>query len=115
MRDEGAVMYERTLQALARRADQIDEHWDRFKAACFNTPVAASGDREWFVVFDRRPSLQAGIPGCGAWLNDIDQLAGGVRATMNAAEEAARRAAVYPGRLRDLRRKYKMEWSGWGR
>ena len=31
------------------------------------------------------------------------------------AGEAARQSGVYPGVLRDLRRRYRMNWSGWDR
>jgi hypothetical protein len=113
LRDEGAAAYEQTVQALARRADQLDEYWTRFRAACVNGAVTSSGDRPWFSLFERRPPMQTGIAECSAWLRDIDQLAGVVRSEMKRAEEAARRAAVYPGQLREIRRKFKMEWTGW--
>jgi len=32
---------------------------------------------------------------------------------MDQAVEAARRDDVYPGTIRDIRRKYRMEWAGW--
>jgi hypothetical protein len=31
------------------------------------------------------------------------------------ASEDARRAGVYPGVLRDARRRYRLDWSGWDR
>jgi hypothetical protein len=34
---------------------------------------------------------------------------------MQGAEEDARRAGVYPGTRRDIRKKYAMDWSGWDR
>jgi hypothetical protein len=34
-------------------------------------------------------------------------------AQIQQANEAARRDGVFPGVLRDLRRKYRMNWKGW--
>jgi S1-C subfamily serine protease len=113
MREEGAAAYEQVVQALARRADQLDDYWGRFKASCVNGSVATTGDRPWFSLYERRPPMQTGIAECSAWLRDLDQLAGGVRSAMKDADAAARRAAVYPGQLRDIRRRYRLEWSGW--
>jgi hypothetical protein len=31
------------------------------------------------------------------------------------AQENARRASVLPGELRDIRRRYRMDWQGWER
>jgi len=31
------------------------------------------------------------------------------------ASEGARRVGVYPGTMRDLRRKYRLDWDGWDR
>ena len=34
---------------------------------------------------------------------------------MQAADEAARRADVYPGTRRDLRQRYRLDYAGWDR
>jgi hypothetical protein len=34
---------------------------------------------------------------------------------MQQVEETARRADIYPGVRRDLRRKYSLDWEGWDR
>ena len=34
---------------------------------------------------------------------------------MAKASEGARRVGVYPGTMRDLRRKYRLDWDGWDR
>jgi hypothetical protein len=55
------------------------------------------------------------LPGCRALLSDIITVAVRVSEGMQAAEEDARRAGVYPGIRRDIRKKYAMDWSGWDR
>lgn len=115
MREEGAQNYERVVAGLARQADQVDDYWRRFKAACASPPGPATQDREWFVVWEKRPGFNAAVPECGAWITDIAAIADRLRTAMLAAEEAARRASVYPGRRREIRQKYRMDWRGWER
>ena len=114
-RAEAVAAYETQMKAVRERADQIDDYWDRFKKSCNAAAVSAGADRQWFGVWARPPEIRAMIPDCSVWLTDLVQLASGVRTTMAAAEEAARRGGVYPGEARDLRRKYRLAWDGWER
>jgi len=113
MRDQGAAQYERVLQAAARRADSLDDYWQRFRAACRPDVPRNGGDREWFGVWDHPPSINTADVRCTQWLADATKIAEGIRAAMAQGDEAARAAGVYPGVQRDLRRRYKMEWNGW--
>ena len=115
MRSEGAAQFERVMQAVARRADSLDDYWNRFRNACQVSVPAASGDREWFTVWDRQPSFNAADVQCVRWLSDIQQIASGIRSVMVTTDEAARTASVYPGVRRDLRHKYRLDWDGWER
>jgi hypothetical protein len=49
------------------------------------------------------------------WLDDIIQAANQFRSAMITADELARRAEVYPGVRRDIRRRYRLDWTGWER
>jgi S1-C subfamily serine protease len=113
MRDQGAAQYERVLQAAARRADSLDDYWQRFRASCKPTVAPNGGDREWFGVWNRAPAINSADVQCTQWLADVTKIAEGIRAAMAQADEAARAADVYPGVQRDLRRRYKMDWNGW--
>jgi S1-C subfamily serine protease len=113
MRDAGAAQFERVMQAAAKRADSLDDYWNRFRAACGVTAAPNGGDREWFGVWDKPPSFNTADAQCARWLSDVTQVANGVRQAMVAADEAGRVASVYPGVRRDLRRKYKLDWDGW--
>lgn len=110
---QAITAYTTQLKAVQARADQIDDYWDRFMKSCHSKPVSAGGDRPWFGVWAQRPEITAAIPDCGVWLNDLVQLASGVRTTMTAAEDSARRGGVYPGEARDLRKKHRLGWDGW--
>ena len=114
-RDAGAQQDHEALQALSRRAAQIDDYWSRFRAVCGGALPASGSDREWFGVLERTPTYSAADVQCGAWLTDLQQLARGLAVDMRQAGDGARRAGVYPGLLRDLRRRYHMDWTGWDR
>jgi S1-C subfamily serine protease len=113
MRDQGAAQYERVVQAAARRADSLDDYWQRFRASCRPTVAPNGGDREWFGVWDRPPAINRADAQCAQWLADATKIAAGIHSVMSQADEGARAAGVYPGVQRDLRRKYQMDWNGW--
>ena len=65
-------------------------------------------EREWFALFDDR-TIRTGIaPSCGNWYAELARLAQQVRTAVLDADEAARRAGVYPGNRRDARQKFKL-------
>jgi hypothetical protein len=114
MREQGIVKYDRVVQMVARRASELDSYWRRIKENC--AARSASGyDREWFGVFDGRSALTSPDPSCIGAFKDLSELANEVRETMVSAQDEARRASVLPGQLRDIRRRYRLEWSGWER
>jgi S1-C subfamily serine protease len=110
---QAIAAYETQVKSVQARADQIDDYWDRFKKSCNSSAVTTDGDRQWFGVWAKQPEMSAVIPDCRVWLADLVQLASGVRTTMIAAEDNARRGGVYSGEARDLRKKYHLAWNGW--
>ncbi len=115
LRDQAEAQFDRAMQSLARRAESIDEYWDRFRAACRVAATPNAGDREWFGVWERPPAIDARDVHCSRWLEDVTSIANSVRISMTSADETARSASVIPGVRRDLRRKYKLDWAGWER
>ena len=114
-RSEGARLYELAIAQLARRADGLDGSWADFRKSCAGSRLSGSFDREWFALFDDRSFQGVMPPGCGSWLTDFRRHADVVREGVVAAEEAARRADVYPGLRRDIRRRHRLDYSGWDR
>ena len=102
------------MQIVAQRAAQLDDYWNRIKANCA-VRVAPGYDREWFGLWDGRTELTSPDPSCVSSLRDLNGLAGEVRAAMAKGQEAARRASVLPGQLRDIRHRYRMDWPGFDR
>jgi len=114
-RTQAAQAYEQLLAGLARRADQLDRYWQRFKVECYEGKIAGNFDREWFSFFEPRMMQGAVSPGCGANFNEARTEANVIRNGVESAEEAARQADVYPGIRRDLRHKYRLDYRGWDR
>ena len=53
------------------------------------------------------------LEGCSNAFADAQQQANEIRAGVVAADEAARRADVYPGIRRDVLKKYRLDYAGW--
>ena len=115
LRQQGATAYEQAIARLALRADSLDERWRSFRGTCYEGRLAGSFDREWFAIWEPRAMPGVLSPECGSDLNDIRRLAEDIRHEVVTFGEAARRADVYPGTRRDALRKYRLDYSGWGR
>jgi V8-like Glu-specific endopeptidase len=115
-RELGGEAYQKKVAAVARRADSVDAVWAEFKAVCYSGAIKSAYDREWFALWDMRGTVNRQMPyGCGARLDEINRYVDQLRTGMIEADEDARRADVYPGTRRDVRRKYRMDWPGWER
>jgi trypsin-like peptidase len=114
-RIKGTEAYEQTMVQLARRADDLDDYWRRFKAVCYQGRITGSFAREWFALWDSRAMSGVVDPGCTSSYTDFKREADRFRVQSAAAEEAARRAGVYPGSRRDSRRTHKLDFPGWDR
>ena len=113
-RAAGTATLEHALQQLAQHAAQIDAQWTRFVDAC-QPEVAGDSDRRWFVLGTRPTRFTGRDRNCPYWLADLQTASRAFGEAMQAAGEQARRAGVYPGDLRTLRRQYRLDWSGFDR
>ena len=115
-REQGEQQYAAVMQWAARGADQIDGFWARYARACVANARRA-GDRDWFAVYEPNGlTISAHSEyDCQQFLDTLSRNAQQIRAEVDKATESARRAGVYPGVLRDLRRRHRMDWSGWDR
>jgi hypothetical protein len=112
-RERATTVYDQVVGQLARRADALDDYWRRFKTTCYRGSVAGSFDREWFALFDSRNMRGSVLEGCANAFSDAQQQANAVRDGVVTADEAARRADVYPGTRRDILRKYRLDYPAW--
>jgi S1-C subfamily serine protease len=113
-REAGEEAYGRSIAAADQRARQIDGYWLRFRQACAPRP-RTSGDREWFGVSEGAVEPTTIDQNCPYWLNDLRTMTRDFEAAVREAGDMARRAGVYPGTLRDLRRRHRLDWSGFER
>ena len=113
-REEGTRRYSQIVEAVGRHAVQLDTYWNRIKVNC-TVHVAPGYDREWFGLWDGRAKLDTPDMSCGSAVQELEQMASQVRSAMGTAQEDARRASVLPGQLRDIRRRYRMDWPGFER
>jgi S1-C subfamily serine protease len=108
--------YERVLAWAEERSGPLDDYWNRYAPSCVSN-AAPGGDRAWLAVFepdglrmDKRSRID-----CQGWLATLTTNARPIHDAVARATEAARRRGVYPGALRELQRKHKLEWHGWSR
>jgi hypothetical protein len=115
-RMSGQHDYERNIASLARTADQIDARWQNFHRNCLVNPVnQADAQRGWFVVRDQRPTFKTADVWCTNNLNELSGIVTDFSRAMSESSEHARKSGVYPGVMREVRRKYRMDWAGWER
>jgi hypothetical protein len=116
LRTLGEQAYGRVLEWAGRNGEQLDQYWDKYAASCVASS-SRSGDRAWFAVFE--PNGVRINPrstyNCQSWLDTLQSNAAPIKAEVDKAAEAARQSGVYPGVLRDLRRRHRMNWTGWDR
>jgi hypothetical protein len=115
-RAKGEQSYAQVIEWADRSSAQLDAYWDKYAGSCVST-ASRSGDRPWFAVFEAngvRINPTSAL-NCQSWLETLQSNAAPIRAAVETAGEAARQSGVYPGVLRDLRRKHRMNWTGWER
>ena len=114
-RRDGEARYEQAMQAAAQRADQVDAQWRRLTTNCALAFRSNDADREWFVLRDQNASFKTPDAWCVSYADDLKNYVRQFATFMAQASEDARRAGVYPGVLRDARRRHRLDWSGWDR
>jgi S1-C subfamily serine protease len=115
-RTRGEQDYTRILEWAAKNATELDAYWNRYASTCVMSARPA-GDHPWFAVYEAAGvSLATNSPvNCTSWLDTVRINAGRIRDEIDKAAETARQRGVYPGTVRDLRRRYRLSWAGWDR
>jgi hypothetical protein len=114
-RQEGEQQYGQVLEWASRNASELDARWERYARTCV-TSSTPNSDHAWFAVYDPNGvRLNVQVRGCGDWLNDLKAAAEQIRGEVHKAAESARQNGVYPGVLRDLRRRHRLEHAAFDR
>ncbi len=114
-REMGGQQYATVLGGTARRAADLDDAWNRYKSSCRITDVLAGHSHEWFQLYDPGSPLHRTAVYCATALDGIQHEADAINGAMLGADEAARRADVYPGARREMRRRFRLDYAGWER
>jgi S1-C subfamily serine protease len=111
----GLAEYDAAVRALSGQADYADSEWRDYTSWCgLEAPAAPVGGRGWFAIWSAAGAGGSAARGdCPTVHNDILERANHLRSAMQDASERARRAGVYPGEARDVRRKYSLDYDGW--
>jgi len=112
-RTTGLQRYADALDSVEHSAAELDSIWSHYKSACHITTIPPGQTREWFGLYDARSPLHQTLPWCADTLAQIERRAHDIGTMMASAAEAARQADVYPGTLRGLRTKHRLDYSGW--
>jgi S1-C subfamily serine protease len=114
-RDKGAEEYAQVVDWAARNSAQIDASWQRNAKLCVANAASTSTDHPWFALYVPN-GVKVAVSNaydCFGWIDNMKEGAGQIKAKMEEAGEAARRQGVFPGTLREIRQKYRMDWTGW--
>lgn len=137
--------FEPRMGEIAKTADLLDDNYRRYIDACYQkyTTAESSGSfsgrargysqgaaagRDWFVVYGAETDMayrgsysestamsNETTAYCRELWSDIVDGSREVNQSMRALQQDARRKGVLPGHLRDLRRKFRLDWEGWTR
>jgi S1-C subfamily serine protease len=113
-RSRGEEQYVQALQAAGRAADAIDDYWNKYAADCV-VRAPRGADRPWFGALEPN-GVEIGRSvkwDCAEFLDTVRKHATDLRTRMQQASEAARHDGVFPGVVRDTRRRFRLEWNGW--
>jgi hypothetical protein len=110
MRGQGERDLDSAAMVLAMQANEIDALWFRYKNACLGgfTSETTQAGREWFLLLEGRVRTP-NDDGCRALFNQLQGMALGFREQMDIALEAARRADVLPGIVRQILERHRIE------
>jgi len=114
---QGTEAFDMNMKTLADAADKVDAQWNNYSSVCAR-PGRPSGspDRPWFpLVTDPSSIVNEANPRCRSLVDNLRNYVQQIADGMRQSNDWARRAGVYPGVQRELRRKYRMSWDDWER
>jgi S1-C subfamily serine protease len=115
-RTRGEQELSRSLEGAARTAGELDSYWNRYAGMCV-ARLKPGGDRPWFAAYDPTGVTLGNNPSinCESWLDEVRTTAARIRESVDRATETARQRGVYPGTVRDLRRRQRLDWDSTNR
>jgi V8-like Glu-specific endopeptidase len=116
-RAQETARLESFFQSIDRSGQQLDMAWNSGARVCVAGTSSTQAARPWFALWEINGVRLASASGynCTGWLDSMRGDALTLRGAVLSATESARRGGVYPGTIRELRRKYRLDWDGWDR
>ncbi|MBI3132480.1 MAG: trypsin-like peptidase domain-containing protein [Acidobacteria bacterium] len=114
-RDQAARIYEARIAAIAKGANQLESSLQRFLANYFEGRVNGTYDRPLFALAERNAYQGSFVQGTEARLGDYRRNLEQLRELLQAAEDDARKADVYPGTRREVKARHEMDHRFWER
>ena len=116
-REGDEAIFETRIINLARKADQMDGEWRRYKDICLGRSSAGNPRGREGVGILEGPGRMANetTPECLKIYGNFIRLSEEIKEEMSEALEEARRSGLYPAQIGKIMKKYKMDWSGWGK
>lgn len=108
IRESAAQDFEVTATQLATQANAIDGLWLGFQEVCLTEPPATNRSRGWFQLLDGTIP-EPDQDGCRQQYKEMIRRGERLRESIKLAEEAARKAEVLPGRLRETLEKHRLD------
>jgi hypothetical protein len=109
-----AAAFRDRVATLAEEAKRVDSLWTQFRDACSVTVSGKYEDsREWLSLWDSAARVDLSSGFCRDLNNQVIGLGTGVNEGMRTAEESARKS-VSGAEMREIRRRYAMDWDRWG-
>jgi hypothetical protein len=109
LRESAAQDFEKMAARLATEANAIDGLWRGYQEACLTEPPATNRSRGWFHLLDGTIP-EPDQDGCRQQYKEMIGRGERLRESIKLAEEAARKAEVLPGRLRQTLEKHKLDF-----
>ncbi len=114
-RDQAARAFEAHVAAVAKAADQLEASLQRFLANYFDGRINGTFDRPLFALAERNAFQGTFVRGAESRLEDYRRNLDQLRSHLQAAEDEARKADVYPGSRRDVKAKHGLDQRFWER
>jgi hypothetical protein len=113
IRAQGARDFQAATSVLTLKANELDSLWFAYKDLCLGgtTPAGATTTtgREWFVLLGGNSVQQPNDDACRQRLADLTRAAELFQQQMDVARDAARKADVLPGTVREILQRNRLD------
>jgi len=111
--ETGVRDYTERVRAAAEQADKIDKSWKQFQLSCIGESARSDAEHGWFALGDGTLPGIRGSDACRSWVDYFRESAVKIHGALTRSAAVGRQAGVSTDRMRTIRRRYNVEWTGW--